>query len=119
MPTILLFGKTLPELQQIVKDLGLPKFTAAQIADWLYKKDISSIEEMSNLSKKARTLLTEKYEFGLIDHTKVQESVDGTKKYLFPTQNNKFIEAAYIPDENRKTLCVSSRLDVRWAAFFV
>ncbi len=118
MQKISLFGKTLSELQQTVLDLGLPKFTAAQIADWLYKKDISSIEEMSNLSKKARILLAEKYEFGLIDHTKVQESIDGTKKYLFPTQNKKFIEAAYIPDENRKTLCVSSQVGCKMGCLF-
>jgi len=113
-----LFGNTLPELQNIVLDLGLPKFTAAQITDWLYKKDISSIEEMSNLSKKARTLLAEKYVFGLVDHTKVQESSDGTKKYLFPTQNKKFIEAAYIPDENRNTLCVSSQVGCKMGCLF-
>ncbi len=118
MQKLSLFGNTLNELQKIVHDLGLPKFTATQIADWLYKKDINTIEEMSNLSKKARTLLAENWEFGLIDHTKVQESTDGTKKYLFPTQNKKYIEAAYIPDENRKTLCVSSQVGCKMGCLF-
>jgi len=54
----LLYGKTLSQLSEIVKDLGLPKFTAGQIANWLYKNYISSIDEMTNLSKKARALLT-------------------------------------------------------------
>jgi 23S rRNA (adenine2503-C2)-methyltransferase len=49
----LLFGKTLDELTALVLQLGLPKFTAGQIADWLYKKEIASIDEMTNLSKKA------------------------------------------------------------------
>jgi 23S rRNA (adenine2503-C2)-methyltransferase len=118
MQIINLFGNTIEELEKIVLDLGLPKFTANQIADWLYKKDISSIEEMSNLSKKARTLLSEKYNFGLVGHTKVQESADGTKKYLYPTLNNKFIEAAYIPDENRNTLCVSSQVGCKMGCLF-
>ncbi len=118
MQKLSLFGNTLNELQKIVHDLGLPKFTTTQIADWLYKKDISSIDEMSNLSKKARILLAENWEFGLIDHTKVQESTDGTKKYLFPTQNKKFIETAYIPDENRKTLCVSSQVGCKMGCLF-
>ena len=52
-----LFGKTLEELHAIVKKLGLPEFTAGQIADWLYKKKISHIDEMTNLSKKTRDLL--------------------------------------------------------------
>ena len=57
-----LFGKTLDELKDLVSKLGLPSYTAKQIADWLYKKDIGSIEEMTNLSKKARALLNEKLE---------------------------------------------------------
>ena len=113
-----LFGKTLTELKEIVTTLGFPGYTAAQIADWLYKKDIHSIEEMSNLSKKVRDTLSEHFGFGLTDHSKVQVSVDGTKKYLFPTQNNKFVEAAYIPEETRSTLCVSSQVAAKWAACF-
>ena len=49
-----LFGKTLSELQKIVTDFGLPAYTARQIAGWLYQKDITTIDEMSNLSKNAR-----------------------------------------------------------------
>ncbi|NQU51704.1 MAG: 23S rRNA (adenine(2503)-C(2))-methyltransferase RlmN [Bacteroidetes bacterium] len=113
-----LFGKTLAELQELVMELELPKFTAKQIADWLYKKHVSSIDEMTNLSIKARELLNEKYEFGLIDSTKVQESIDGTKKYLFPTAQNKFVETAMIPDRDRKTVCVSSQVGCKMGCLF-
>ncbi|MDP4184669.1 MAG: 23S rRNA (adenine(2503)-C(2))-methyltransferase RlmN [Bacteroidota bacterium] len=113
-----LFGKTLEELKTVVSDLGLPSFTAKQIADWLYHKEISSIEEMSNLSKHARSLLSEKYDFGLIPHSNVQESIDGTKKYLFPTDSGKFIESAYIPEEDRATLCVSSQVGCKMGCLF-
>ena len=113
-----LFGKTLSELQELVSELGLPKFTAKQITDWLYKKQISSIDEMSNLSKKARELLNEKFEFGLTHSTKVQVSIDGTKKYLFPTIQNKFIETAMIPDRDRKTVCVSSQVGCKMGCLF-
>ena len=114
----LLFGKTLSELQQIVVDLGLPRFTAGQIADWLYKKHISSIAEMSNLSKKNRELLEEKFETGLTSYTKVQVSADGTKKYLFPTIQHKFIETAMIPERDRKTVCVSSQVGCKMGCLF-
>jgi len=60
-----LFGKTLKELIEITKKNKLPSYTAKQIADWLYKKNIHSIEEMSNLSKKAREVLNKNYEVGL------------------------------------------------------
>ena len=113
-----LFGKTLAELQEMCKNLGLPGFTARQITDWLYKKPVSSIEEMTNLSKKARELLAENYTFGLIDATRVQESVDGTKKYLFPTVRDKFIETAMIPDKDRKTVCVSSQVGCKMGCLF-
>ncbi|WP_163710427.1 23S rRNA (adenine(2503)-C(2))-methyltransferase RlmN [Mangrovibacterium lignilyticum] len=113
-----LFGKTLEELQGICAELALPKFAAKQVADWLYKKHVSSIEEMTNLSKKAREVLDEKYTFGLIESTRVQESVDGTKKYLFPTSNGKFVETAMIPDKDRKTVCVSSQIGCKMGCLF-
>ncbi len=113
-----LFGKTLTEIQILVAELDLPKFTATQITDWLYKKHVSSIDEMTNLSKKARELLDKNYEFGLIGYTKVQESIDGTKKYLFPTVQNKFIETAMIPEGERKTVCVSSQVGCKMGCLF-
>lgn len=113
-----LFGKTLAQLQELVKDLGLPGYTAKQIAEWLYKKDILSIDEMSNLSKKARALLKENFSFGLTPPDSVSQSMDGTKKYLYPVHGGRFIEAAYIPDKERATLCVSSQVGCRMGCRF-
>ncbi|PIF06207.1 MAG: 23S rRNA (adenine(2503)-C(2))-methyltransferase RlmN [Draconibacterium sp.] len=113
-----LFGKTLNELQEVVKELNLPKFTANQIADWLYKKNISAIDDMTNLSKKARELLNEKFKLGLVAPIKVQQSVDGTKKYLFPTHGLNYIETAMIPEKERKTVCVSSQVGCKMGCFF-
>jgi len=113
-----LFGKTLEELQLIVKELGFPGFTAKQIADWLYKKRVKDIDEMLNLSKKNRFVLQQKFTITLSDFDNVQESVDGTKKYLFRTNTNQFIESAYIPSENRKTLCVSSQVGCKMGCLF-
>ena len=113
-----LFGKTLAELTEIVLRLGLPKFTAKQLADWLYKKDVSSIEEMTNLSKKARALLQEDFVFGLSAPVKETVSKDGTKKYLFQTGENRFVEAAYIPDKDRATLCLSCQTGCKMGCKF-
>lgn len=113
-----LFGLTLEQLKDVVKLLQLPAFTAMQIADWLYKKHVSSISEMTNLSKKSRELLNEKYTVHLIAPTKVQTSTDGTKKYLYPTKTNQFIEAAFIPDKERATLCVSSQIGCKMNCLF-
>ena len=112
-----LFGKTLNEIFEIVKENKLPAFTAKQITDWLYKKNIRSIDEMTNLSKKAREILKDKFEIGLKEHVSVQISSDGTKKYLFKTGKN-YIEAAYIPTGDRATLCVSSQAGCKYACEF-
>lgn len=113
-----LLGKTKTELEQVVKDLGLPRFNAGQIADWLYKKFVSDISEMTNLSKKARELLSEKYIIGATPHSKAEISSDGTKKYLFPSGNKNYIEAAYIPEESRNTLCISSQAGCKMGCLF-
>ena len=113
-----LFGKTLEELEKLTKQLGLPSYSARQISEWLYKKDLSSIEEMTNLSKKARALIAESYDLGTTRPVEVSESVDGTKKYLFRALNDKFIETAYIPEEKRSTLCVSSQVGCKMGCLF-
>ncbi len=113
-----LFGQTLNQLQQVVAELGLPKFTAKQIATWLYKSEIDSIDEMSNLSKVARTKLNEIYDFGLEKPLKVSTSVDGTKKYLFKVGELQFIEAALIPETLRSTLCVSTQVGCKMGCKF-
>ena len=81
---IKLLGKSPEELKHIVEGLGLPKFTANQIADWLYHKKVREIDQMTNLSKSARELLSSKYCVGVTDYVHRLTSVDGTKKYLFP-----------------------------------
>lgn len=113
-----LFGKTPTELKQITTELGFPAFAAKQISEWLYKKQAASIDEMTNISKQNREKLAENYEVGRIAHSNVQTSADGTKKYLFPTSNKRFIEAAYIPDDDRATLCVSSQVGCKMGCLF-
>lgn len=114
----LLFGKTINELKQVSESLSLPAYTAKQIALWLYKKQVSSIDEMTNLSKDARKKLNELYLIGVTEPKSVKTSSDGTIKYLFETHNNKFIETAFIPEEKRNTLCVSSQVGCKMACTF-
>ncbi len=114
----ILFGKTLDELKEVAAKANLPKFAAKQMADWLYKKDIDSIDQMSNLSLKAREALKKEYTFGLQSPVSQSASNDGTRKYLFKTPSNQFIETAYIPETKRNTLCVSSQVGCKMACEF-
>ena len=113
-----LFGKTLVELNALTLKLGLPSYTGKQLAEWLYRNDVYHLQQMTNLSKRARALLGENHEVGMQDPTSVKESVDGTKKYLFPTSQGKFIETAFIPDRDRSTVCVSSQVGCKMGCLF-
>ena len=145
-----LLGKTLEELKEIALELSLPAFTAKQIADWLYKKRVTSIDKMTNLSKSARERLSKEFVIGIDKTLQVVTSQDGTKKYLFkplctagpqstaerqstagrqsaaeqqstaeqPGCASGSIESVIIPDNERKTICVSSQVGCKMACTF-
>lgn len=113
-----LLGMTKNELKKLSAERGWPDFTASQIAGWIYGKRISSIDEMSNLSKAVRAGLSESHQCGFTAYTKVDESVDGTKKYLFRTPEGRYIETAYIPERERHTVCVSTQVGCKMGCLF-
>ena len=115
-----LLGKTPEELKSIALEVGLPAFAGKQMAQWLYRKRVSDISEMTNLSRRGREALSEKYELGLTHPLDVQISADGTRKYLFPVGGDpaNAVEAVMIPDQDRKTLCVSSQAGCKMACRF-
>ena len=113
-----LIGKTLHELQEITSALKLPAFTAKQICEWLYQKRATNIDLMTNISVKNRELLKENYCVGRTTVVEVMKSEDGTKKYLFPAHTDKYIETAYIPDDERATICVSSQAGCKMGCIF-
>ena len=113
-----LYGQTLSQLEALCNRLEMPRFAAKQIARWLYDKHATTIEAMSDLSVRHRALLAETYEVGFAAPEKVSISTDGTKKYLYRTSQNHFIESAYIPDGDRATLCISSQAGCRMGCRF-
>ena len=113
-----LLGKTPVELKEIALKVGLPAFTGKQIAQWMYGRKVRSIDEMTNISKAGRERLKEEYSLGVTLPSTCQVSSDGTKKYLFPVGEGNAVEAVMIPDEDRKTLCVSSQAGCRMGCKF-
>lgn len=113
-----LLGKTPDELKEIALKVGLPAFTGKQIAQWMYGRKVRSIDEMTNISKVGRESLKEEYSLGVTLPSTCQVSSDGTKKYLFPVWEGNAVEAVMIPDEDRKTLCVSSQTGCRMGCRF-
>lgn len=118
-----LLGLTLDELKEVCNEFGLPAYSANQMADWLYRKKIKKIEEMTNLSIAARKRLAAGCEVGRIEYAGKILSEDGTKKYLFPVIEDKSgettgVEAVMIPDRERFTICVSSQPGCRMGCKF-
>jgi 23S rRNA (adenine2503-C2)-methyltransferase len=106
------------ELSAFCEEMGLQRFRADQIFQWLYQKGASSFDEMTNLSKDLREKLSEKARVSRIRLHEKQESSDGTIKFLFELDDPKLhkVEAVLIPDfypdgvAKRLTVCVSSQV---------
>jgi len=114
----ILMGMDIAELKAAVTGLGMPAFTAKQIAQWMYQRHVTDIDQMTNISLANRERLAERYGVGAMPPLNMQKSVDGTVKYLFPTASGKFVETVYIPDGERATLCVSSQVGCKMNCLF-
>ena len=113
-----LLGLSLDELKGVAKSLGMPAFAGGQMVKWLYTRHVSSIDDMTDISKQNRERLKDSYTIGCRPPSDSQRSVDGTVKYLFPTAAGKFVETVYIPDKDRATLCVSSQVGCKMNCLF-
>ena len=112
-----LAGKTLSELSAVAERYGMPRFAAAQMASWLYRRPVRRIADMTNLSKAVRERLAADFEIGYADPVEANRSTDGTVKYLFAVGSD-FVESVYIPDGDRATLCVSSQVGCKMNCAF-
>lgn len=113
-----LFGLTLGQLQELCSAEGMPRFAAGQICDWLYHKRVESIDAMTNLSLKARARLNQIAIVRRSSPVRCQLSKDGTKKYLFEVLGTQCVEAVFIPDGDRATLCISCQAGCRMGCRF-
>ena len=110
---------SLEDLKALAVQLGLKPYVGKQMANWIYAKHVTDIDQMQNLSKDARTRLKSAgYEIGCTRPVDEQRSVDGTVKYLYATSKGDFIETVYIPDGERATLCVSSQVGCKMGCAF-
>jgi len=113
-----ILGKRPDELRSWVLEQGMPAYAAKQLHEWIYVKRVRDFEHMTNLSKPNRALLMEKADLGFSKPVHAALSKDGTKKYLFKTENGHLIESVYIPETDRATLCVSSQVGCKMGCQF-
>lgn len=101
---------SLDELKALIKDMGQPAFRATQVHEWLWKKHVGSIEEMTNLSKAMREQLAQEYYIPKVKVHHSQFSSDGTIKNRLQLHDGYYVESVLIPTEKRVTVCVSSQV---------
>lgn len=98
------------EFGGFMQALRWPKYRAEQLLDWIYKKQVTQIDVMTNLSKSDRALLETRAVIGEPDLIRHQRSLDGTQKFLFRLADGQEIESVLIPDDARNTLCISTQV---------
>lgn len=103
---------SLDDLTHFFKENGLQAFRAKQVFQWLWQKGSLCFGEMTNLSKPARTLLSENFDLPHLSIAHRQDSTDGTVKVGFKLHDGNLVEGVLIPvaDEKRMTACISSQV---------
>ena len=100
----------LPALRDLCRERGWPAYRGDQIATWLYKNDVVSIDEMTNLPADLRRAIETDFDLTSLEVVTTQRSTDGTIKLLLGAFDGARIEAVLIPEERRVTLCVSTQV---------
>jgi 23S rRNA (adenine2503-C2)-methyltransferase len=106
------------ELQTCLVGRGLKKFRAGQILTWVYTHYARSFEEMTNIPKMERALLSSIFIISTPNIVRTEVSKDGTRKFLFALEDAHTVESVLIPDEDRQTLCISSQVGCQQACRF-
>ena len=113
-----LLGMTLEELKGVASEVGLPAYAAKQMADWIYKKKITRISEMTNIAVAKRALLEDSFEIGLIRHLSIKSRKTVRSNIYMLPDRGVFVESVYIPTDDRATLCVSSQVGCKMNCLF-
>jgi 23S rRNA (adenine2503-C2)-methyltransferase len=101
---------TLPKLEQFFEEIGEKKFRARQVFRWLHVYGAENFEQMTDIAKTLRAKLEEIAEISVPSLVTEQISSDGTRKWALEVGSGNKIEAVFIPEDDRGTLCISSQV---------
>ncbi len=97
------------ELMQLMEELGQPGFRVKQVEDWIWNKNASSFDDMTNLPKALRADLSAKLTLGGVEEVARQVSEDGSRKYLLRLPDGATVECVGMPSGKKLAVCVSSQ----------
>lgn len=109
---------TLKELQDRLRERGVPVFRAAQIFAWLYRRGKTDFSEFSDLPIELREDLAAAFSLGRLERVRESRSADGTVKFLWRLHDGGFVETVLIPSGKRRTLCLSTQLGCKFHCAF-
>ncbi len=105
-----LLGIELPEMERLVDQIGEKRFHARQIYHWIYARRAGTFDAMTDLSLALRRRLSDQFALGRSKIVTVEESTDGTRKYLLDVPSGGRVESVYLPEERRITFCISPQI---------
>lgn len=100
----------LHEIHALLDAEGVPGFRATQLCHWVYKRQATSLQQMTDLPEDLRQRLQHRAYVSTLTVLRQQHSTDGTEKYLFSLEDGNQIETVLIPADDRRTLCVSTQV---------
>jgi len=104
-----LFGLDRAALAEVMAERGEPAYRAGQIYLWLYRRRARAIADMTDLAKGVREALAARFELRWPEVIERGHSQDGTIKYLFRLDDGATVESVYIPEDRRRTICISTQ----------
>ena len=114
-----IFSLSLNALEATLENTGFQKFRAKQIYHWLYVRHIDDFDKMDNLPKNLKAYLKENFTTQQVSICKKEQSIDGSVKYLFATQDNLTYESVFLKmKEDKFTLCLSSQVGCKVGCSF-
>lgn len=108
-----IYSLDIQDWQVWLQEQKQPKFRANQIFDWLFKKRVTSIEEMSNLPKDLKALMEESFDVTTLKERKKQVASDGTTKFLFELSDGDLIETVLMRHKYGCSVCVTTQVGCR------
>ena len=105
-----LVGKTLHEMEELLVSMGEPRFRGRQLYRAIYRERRFDLTKITTIPKPLRERLAEQLQAKLPQVERVYRSADGTARYLLRLEDGKQIESVYMPEESRKTLCISTQV---------
>lgn len=105
-------------LSAVVQEYGESAFRGKQIYNWLFKSCVSSFDEMTNISKDFRNILSQNFSFTVLEEINRTLSNDGSIKFLFRLEDGETIESVLLVDGSRISACISTQAGCRMGCRF-